>query len=407
MSFAFGRRAFLAGAAALAAGRRLSLAAAVEQKVVLIQYGGCVRRRETIEDEATTLSPFLFHKLLPKGTLYSRAVNREVTGHASGSLYLFTGKYGEYPEMPFNPPRMPLDPTLGEYLRRHLGLAEEQVLVVHNEQRDSEFLWASREAGYGPEYRPGLLSIYRTKARLLARDVAETRAKVAAGKLHEKFLDQALKAEKAHLAFCYRAPEEKYLTDCPAISRFLDRYLAHYEPPGARTREDLAPAGEWEALFNLYDRLLPQGDPGWTVTALRALQELKPRFLSVIYRDVDYVHWGLPYLYQRGIQRMDQGLWEIARYLEQDPYYAGSTTLIVVPEGGRGTSPYKPLPFQHHDPEDAGSHEVFIFAMGPGIAQGRRVDVAADTIDVVPTIGRILRCPTPRASGKILGDLFG
>ncbi len=387
---------------------RADLPGARDPKVVLVQYGGCVRRRETIQEAGTTLSHFFFHNLLPQGTLYTRAENRLITGHAHGSLYLFSGRYHEYPEGLFTEKHfIPVAPTLGELARKQLGLAEHEVVVVHNEQLDTEFLWASRDPDHGPRYRPGLLSIYRLRRRILEVDVQKTRAQVEAGRVHPDELAKVEQSLAEHLAKSYRTPDEAYLDDGPEIRAWCDRFLAHYEPPGQRTREDLAPKGYWESLYSLYDRLLPQGDPGWTLMALRALRELRPRILSVIYRDVDYVHWGLPYLYRKGIQNMDKGLWELAEYLDHDPYYRDNTYLVVVPEAGRDTSPAKRLPFQHHSPDDPGAHEVFVYVRGPGVAAGRRIDRPVDLVDVLPTIGKLLGFTAPRSEGKLLEDLLG
>lgn len=398
----------LAGLPRLGVARpRAELPGARLPKVVLVQYGGCVRRRETIQEAGTTLSHFLFHNLLPEGTVYTNAFNRLITGHAHGSLYLFSGRYHEYPQGLFTEKRfVPVAPTLHELARKHLDLAEHEAIVIHNEQEDSEFLWASRDPGYGAAFRPGLLSIYRLRGKILAADVEETRAQVEAGNVGEDELRKVERSLREHRAKCYREPGEGYLDDGPEIEAWCRRFLQHYEPPGQRTREDLAPRGYWQSLYSLYDRLLPQGDEGWTLMALRALEELRPRVLSVIYRDVDYVHWGLPYLYRKGIQAMDKGLWEIARYLDSDPYYRGTTYLVVVPEAGRDTSPFKRLPFQHHSPEDPGAHEVFVYVRGPGVARGRRIDREVDLVDVLPTLGKLLGFPTPQAEGKLLEDLL-
>ena len=412
------RRTFLRGLGGLAAsaaipGRlfaesRADLPGAADPKVVLVQYGGCVRPRETIASAAepgSTLSHFLFHKLLPQGTTLSHMRNDLETGHAHGTLYLFTGRYDEYSRGLGPQRRVPQAPLLTEILRKDLGLPEEQVVVVHNEQLDSEFLWVSEDEAYGPAHRPGLLSLYRARRRLYARDLEETARAVEEGALKRQKLAELRRFAAEHEAKCYRDPAT-YLADGPALDAWWQRFLEHYEPPGARRRSDLAPSGWWDSLYSLFDRLLPQGDPGWTLMALRALEELRPRFLSLIYRDVDYVHWGLPYLYSRGIQRMDKGLWEIAQYLDKDPYYRGTTTLIVVPEGGRGTNPKVRLPFQHHNTEDEGSHEIFLYARGPGIPKGKRVDRVSQITDVGPTIAKLLGVEMPRAEGRVLDELF-
>ncbi len=63
--------------------------------VILIRFGGGVRRRETI-DPVNTYAPFFCHDLVQRGTLHQ---NMEIsslqgveTSHGQGTLYLITGK---------------------------------------------------------------------------------------------------------------------------------------------------------------------------------------------------------------------------------------------------------------------------------------------------------------------------
>lgn len=383
---------------------RADLPGAKDPKVVLVQYGGCVRRRETIaslQSPHTTLSPFLFHRLMPEGTVLEAMRNDELTGHASGSFYLFSGAYPKTQDGPFQRPEPISIPMLGEYLVKTKGWSPSQSLVVHNEQLDTERIWASVHPDFGSEFAPGVLSIYRLRKLLLERDLEAQRS---AGR--EREVVRAQEALEKHLAETQRREQEAYLRDSPELLAFWERYLDFYEPPGVRTREDLEPKGQMQSLVSLFDPILPQGDEGWTILAKRALFELRPRFLSVIYRDVDYVHWGLPFLYQRGIERMDRGLFEIARQIEQDPYYRGTTTLLVVPEAGRGTDPKLRLPFQHHGPEDPGSHEVFLYARGPGIEAGKRIDTPSQIIDVAPTVLKIFGETSPFCEGRVLDELW-
>ena len=64
--------------------------------VVIVRFGGGVRRRETIDTEHT-YAPFLLHTLASRGTLFT---NMEIatdpgieTGHGEGTLNILTGRY--------------------------------------------------------------------------------------------------------------------------------------------------------------------------------------------------------------------------------------------------------------------------------------------------------------------------
>src|SRR5881628_1814643 len=70
--------------------------------VIIVRFGGGVRRRETIDPEHT-YAPFLCHDLTKRGTLFK---NMEIdwlegveTSHGQGTLYIVTGKYDRYKDV--------------------------------------------------------------------------------------------------------------------------------------------------------------------------------------------------------------------------------------------------------------------------------------------------------------------
>jgi hypothetical protein len=76
--------------------------------VILIRFGGGVRRLETILDPARTYCPFIYHELFCRqGILFN---NVEIdsapgieTSHGQGTLYLLTGKYDHYEDITRQP----------------------------------------------------------------------------------------------------------------------------------------------------------------------------------------------------------------------------------------------------------------------------------------------------------------
>ena len=111
--------------------------------VVLVRFGGGVRRAETIDD-AATWAPYLRQVLAPRGTFIPdlridrlEGVN---TSHAEGTLNLLTGRYLAYRDnSAFLSDRLePTEPTLFEYLRRAIDLASHEVLLINGEDRPQE-----------------------------------------------------------------------------------------------------------------------------------------------------------------------------------------------------------------------------------------------------------------------------
>src|SRR5438034_8893929 len=79
-----------------------------QPNVILIRFGGGVRRLETIADAEHTYCPFIYHELFKKqGVLFKNTqierMDGIVTSHAQGTLYLLTGKYDRYEDISNKP----------------------------------------------------------------------------------------------------------------------------------------------------------------------------------------------------------------------------------------------------------------------------------------------------------------
>ena len=377
-------RAGLVGAGALALGQAVPSPAAAARRsysgpnVILVRFGGGVRRQETI-DPNRTYAPFLCHEFAKRGTLYS---NMEIsqfegieTSHGQGTLYLLTGKYAAYKDIGerflgqrFEAPV----PTVFEYFRKMYDVPEHQTLIVNGEDRtDEEFYSFSNHHLFGIEYRSNVLSLYRFKTYLLRRQIARG-----------AFVGKELRTRQQELAkleeLDYRVHRDGR-RQSHAIEAFWERWRRFYGETG---------------LVN------PRGDRLLTELSLRALKELRPKLLMINYNDPDYVHWGNPSHYTRGIAIIDQGLRQLVETVDADEEYRGNTVFVIVPDCGRDTSPLAAVPFQHH----FHAHAIFAAIVGPGIARGQVVDRPSDQISVARTIGHVMGFETSFTEGPVLEE---
>src|SRR5947209_986334 len=68
-------------------------------RVILVRFGGGVRRLETITDPEHTYCPFVYHELFKRHGILFKDVEIEspyTTSHGEGTLYILTGKYAEF-----------------------------------------------------------------------------------------------------------------------------------------------------------------------------------------------------------------------------------------------------------------------------------------------------------------------
>jgi hypothetical protein len=357
--------------------------------IIIVRFGGGVRRRETINPEHT-YSPYLCHELTKRGVLFKNTEidyfyrgekgKEEVeTSHGQGTLYILTGKYERFKDVgnKFLGQRFESSvPTVFEYLRRQYDVPEHQTLIINGEDRtDEEFYSFSNHHLFGANFRSNVLSLYRFKTHLLRRQIE-------AGKWEGKEAENKRKELAKLEGLDYRTGGQD--SQGAEITSFWERWRQYYGETG---------------LVN------PRGDRLLTELSLRALKELRPKLMMINYNDPDYVHWGYMSHYTRGISVIDEGLRQLVAAVEADPEYRDNTIFAIVPDCGRDTNPYADVPCQHHFGSRS-SHEIFALFFGPGIDQGIVVDKRVDQISIAATIGQFTGAKAEFAEGPVLEQVF-
>lgn len=350
--------------------------------LIIVRFGGGVRRLETINHEGT-YAPYFLKELAPQGTLYTNMMIEQLEGvetsHGQGTLYLLTGKYDRYKDKggKFLGARFESKvPTLFEYFRKAYNISEHEALIINGEDRtDEEFYSFSNHHLFGANYRCTTLSLYRFKVHLLRRQIAR-------GGLNDKELEKK-KADLAKLeALDYRL--DGSVAPLPQIEQFWD---------------------DWQAFYGESGFVNARGDRLLTQIAITAMEKLRPRLMIINYNDPDYVHWGNPSHYTRGITVIDQGMRELKLAIESNEFYKDNTIVAIVPDCGRDSNRAVPVPFQHHFSSKS-SHEIFGLFVGPGIARGNVIDREVQQINVASTIGGLMKMPTEFTEAGALEEVF-
>jgi hypothetical protein len=89
--------------------------------------------------------------------------------------------------------------------------------------------------------------------------------------------------------------------------------------------------------------------------------------------------------------------------VDADDEYRDNTVFVIVPDCGRDSNPFAPVPCQHHFGSRS-SHEIFALLFGPGIARGQVVDRPVDQIDLAATVGQIMGFNAECADGSPLEE---
>lgn len=348
--------------------------------IVLIRFGGGVRRTETIE-EATTFAPYTRKVLAERSTLIPNMTIDQMQGgntsHAEGTLNLLTGRYQAYRDAGsgiLDDRLEPTEPTLFEYLRRSYDIPSHQALLINGEDRpQEEFFTYGIHGHYGIDFRSEMLSLHRFKVYKFARILEEGGLSEASRREAENAYADLLAADKRSIQPEQSAP----------IQEFWAKWRDHYGDDGFRN---------------------PRGDRLLTELSLWALRELRPRLMMVNYQDPDYVHWGNASHYTRAIAIIDDGIRQIMNELDRHDQYRDNTLVVVTPDCGRDANPLMSVPFQHHFNSGA-AREVWALIFGPGVSKGRIYDRAVDQTAIAATLAEVMGVRAERAEGDVLAEV--
>ncbi len=348
--------------------------------VIIIRFGGGVRRRETIVP-AHTYCPYFLHELTKRGTFYRNMEISQLegveTGHGQGTLHILTGKYDRFKDAKGEVLKERFEakvPTVFEYFRKAFNVPQHQTLIVNGEDRiNEEFYSFSNHHLFGFKFRSNVLSLYRFKIFLLRRQIER-------GGLGEDVLkeNKKLLAEMESQDYRTKDPSQQ----APQIHKFWEEWSQHYGDSG---------------FVN------PRGDRLLTELTIRAIKQIRPKLIMVNYNDPDYVHWGNKSHYTRGISIIDEGLQRIVSTVEADDAYRDNTVFVIVPDCGRDSNRAMAVPFQHHSGTKS-SHEIFGLLFGPGVKRGKVIDDLVDQTSIAATIGKLVGFKAEFTEGPVLAE---
>jgi hypothetical protein len=339
---------------------------AERRKVVIVTFGGGARDEETFAPDGQENIPGLIKALLPQSTFFGQVVNRGILGHYVATTSLATGVYETFNNFSgVAPPH----PTLFEYFRKDLRRPATDAWLI-SPSDGFRNMGSSTARKYGPNAGASVI-------------LPKQLLKAAAPNYGTGDYDRLLRET-------YEEPHSiGELTGSEASLRQMEEML--------RVSKD---------EFVQHALSLDSADEMSVYVARQLMQQVAPSLLWITLHDIDVAHSGAFSLYLEGIQRTDRLCVEIWNSIQSNPEYAGKTTMFILPDFGRDSdSDPGGNSFQHHRTGDAASRTTWMMALGPGIRQGDFIQRPIESIDLVPTVGKILGFDTPLAQGKILPEV--
>jgi hypothetical protein len=120
-----------------------------------------------------------------------------------------------------------------------------------------------------------------------------------------------------------------------------DNYENPYYTPGLGNREFELQQLEMilkvsVSEFKAHAKALSSPDELSLYIVRQLIRQVAPSFLWITIHDIDIAHAGAYSLYIEGIRRTDRLCAELWKLLESEPDYSGKTTLLILPDFGRG-----------------------------------------------------------------------
>jgi hypothetical protein len=159
--------------------------------------------------------------------------------------------------------------------------------------------------------------------------------------------------------------------------------------------------------FTAHSRTLSSPDELSVYIAKRLMQQESPSLLWITMHDIDVAHTGAYSLYIDAIRRTDRLCAELWQSVQNDPEYAGNTTMFILPDFGRDADEDAGgNGFQHHRTGDTASRTTWMMALGTGVRQGVVYERPVQSIDLVPTLGAIMGFSPRLSQGSTIRELL-
>jgi hypothetical protein len=382
------RREFLRAAAALLVGLNLpqtTLAGGGQhgtggsgQRVVLVIFGG-VRNAETFSPAGLENIPHISQDLLPKSLFYPNTRNDGVTAHFNAISSILTGNWQRVDDWG---KLAPTTPTLFEYFRKQLGVAQSDTWVVASNKALTSLIGASSASSYGVPYGANVVF----PKQLMVAAVAN-----AIRKGHSDNLADRAKVE-AELATMLETGNYEGLGWSvfdggdrldPRVREIIQEAITTFVHAGGPTSGD-------ELTF---------------LVSREVMRKFSPRLLVVIFSDVEVAHFGSYAMHVGGIRTGDRLTYQMWREIEANSEYKDKTTMVVLPEFGRDPDGSTTNGFFNHRGNTDSTRSTWMMALGAAVDRPQIIERPVQHVDLCTTLAGLLGCSPMDSQGKRLTEL--
>jgi len=349
------------------------------RKVVILTCGG-MRREDTFSDTGFHNIPHLYRDLLPQGAFYPFVRNAGVTSHYNSVSSVVSGQWQHLDDWGKTPPS---SPTLFEYLRKQMGLRQNQTWLISSNKALTSKIGASTVRAFGPAYGANVIFPKQLLINAVVHAAAEGRA------VHS--------SDRSTLQ--------------PEIEAMLnsDNYDGlGWSVGGDSSSLDMLTLGTMQkAIEDLVRSNAPvTGDEFTFLVATEVMRRFAPSLLTITFSDMEVAHFGSYSLHLAGIGTVDRLVYELWTQLQALPAYKDQTTLFVLPEFGRDLDGSSTNGFFNHRQNSESTRVTWMMCLGDAVRKAQIVENPIEHTDICPTIARLFDLKGLDLPGKSIPGLW-
>jgi hypothetical protein len=350
-----------------------------ERKVIVVACGG-IRRAETFSNTGLENIPHLYGELLPKSVFYPFIRNAGATSHYNTISSILTGNWQRLDDWGKTAPE---SPTLFEYLRKRMGLSQDNAWFISSNKALTSRIGASSIRDFGPRYGANVVF----PKQLLINAVIR-----AASQGHPEH-----SSERASMQ-----PELAAMLQSADNYEGLGWSLSGDEPlPDLRMQSSMQ-----QAIEDLVRTSAPvTGDEFTFLVSAEVMRRFAPSLLAITFSDVEVAHFGSYSMHLAGIRTVDRLVYELSNLVQSLPAYRGRTTLFVLPEFGRDFDGSSTNGFFNHRSTDDSTNVTWMMCMGEAARFADVIERPVQHIDLCPTIAGLFGIKDLDLPGKPLPGL--
>ncbi len=334
-----------------------------ERKVIVVACGG-IRRAETFFHSGLENIPHLYGDLLPRSVFYPFIRNAGATSHYNAISSIITGSWQRLDDWGMT---APASPTLFEYLRKRMGLTQDNAWLVSSNKALTNRIGASSVRDFGPRYGANVIF----PKQLLINAVIR-----AASQGHPEH-----SADRAAMQL-----------ELESVLRNADDYEGlGWSISGDESVLDLSMQRSMQqAIEDLVRTNAPvTGDEFTFLVSTEVMRRFAPSLLVITFSDVEVAHFGSYSMHLAGIRTMDRLVYELWNVAQTHPSYSGRTTLFVLPEFGRDFDGSNTNGFFNHRALDDSTSLTWMMCLGEAARSPDVVERPVQHIDICPTIAKL------------------